>query len=526
VAGSRQDESLRWHEEGLWQRLRIDRAAFLKRAALGVGGTLFAAELLAGYQPASAQASGSDVSPFNVKDAHPPYSDVGAAGDGTTDDTAAIQATIDACGATGGGAVYLPACTYLVDVQPSGAALDVPYTNIAVTGDGMGSTTIRLKAGATQTPASDYLVKAQGNTTSSHWFAMADLTIDGNGSNQSGHVFSGLGLFYLANAHVRNVCAQNFPGNSGTESAHFSPNYCYGVVFDGCVAVCNQDVSASGSGFSSSGSFMCTFIGCRADGMGFCGFTSYHDHLQTFVSCIAQRNTQAGFNNEHAEDNLYVNCIAGGRTPNYLYDNLLDPHVLPDYPVTTTYPYGDSPLGNGDGFRASLSSARVTFANCHSLNNEFGLKVEGGSTDTVADGGTYAYNDIGLSVEGGATGTLVAAGAYVHNTCGMRFDSQAASRASKVGRDVTLAANGHDVFLGGGLHNVDSSKITAPAVPRSKVAVYNDYPWPVDIYVIGTVTRVNVNSRNLGPQKFFRVEPGTSFSINYSKAPTWVWRRS
>lgn len=40
--------------------------------------------------------------------------DDGAVGDGVMDDTAAIQATIDAAYAAGGGVVYFPSGTYIV----------------------------------------------------------------------------------------------------------------------------------------------------------------------------------------------------------------------------------------------------------------------------------------------------------------------------------------------------------------------------------------------------------------------------
>jgi hypothetical protein len=75
--------------------------------------------------------------PFiNVKD--PPYS---AKGDGSTDDTAAIQSAIDAVAATvsnaAGGTVFFPKGTYMVSTA-SGSPLQI-YANVRLLGQGKAS---------------------------------------------------------------------------------------------------------------------------------------------------------------------------------------------------------------------------------------------------------------------------------------------------------------------------------------------------------------------------------------------------
>jgi len=61
----------------------------------------------------------------------------GATGDGSTDDTAAIQAAINAAEAAGGGEAFLPAGEYIIS-----AALDIDSDNVTVCGAGIGATII------------------------------------------------------------------------------------------------------------------------------------------------------------------------------------------------------------------------------------------------------------------------------------------------------------------------------------------------------------------------------------------------
>lgn len=77
--------------------------------------------------------------------------DFGAAGDGLTNDTAAIQLAADACGDAGGGMLYFPAGTYLF---VSTVFLD---SNTTVSGDGT-ATVLKAIAGA------NWVINTQGST--------------------------------------------------------------------------------------------------------------------------------------------------------------------------------------------------------------------------------------------------------------------------------------------------------------------------------------------------------------------------
>lgn len=71
----------------------------------------------------------------------------GAEGDGTTDDTAAIQAAIDSLSTTGG-TVFLPRGTYKVTDAGSSTAISLTTTNVVIRGAGEGSTTVQLSGTA------------------------------------------------------------------------------------------------------------------------------------------------------------------------------------------------------------------------------------------------------------------------------------------------------------------------------------------------------------------------------------------
>ena len=110
---------------------------------------------------------------FNVKD-------YGAVGDGTTDDTAAIQAAVDASEAdktNGGGVVYFPAGTYLIS-----ATLTIDEENVQFVGEGRSSI---IKAAADLLPMID-VGASSGAQTANAGNVIHNLAIDLNSTNSVG----------------------------------------------------------------------------------------------------------------------------------------------------------------------------------------------------------------------------------------------------------------------------------------------------------------------------------------------------
>ena len=130
--------------------------------------------------------------------------DFGAIGNGSADDTSAIQAAVNALNALGGGRLYLPRGVYL-----SGKI--TVYSNIWVCGDGRSNTTIKLKNGAnTDLIYSDGADALWGTNSAGgiQNFGLFDLTLDGNRANNltAGSCLALYGEeFYFQNLTVTNA---------------------------------------------------------------------------------------------------------------------------------------------------------------------------------------------------------------------------------------------------------------------------------------------------------------------------------
>ena len=143
--------------------------------------------------------------------------DFGAVGNGSTDDTDAIQSAIDWVGTNGGGTVYFPPGVYNVHLDSQNtssgsasyqvAALKVPYDNVHLVGAGVGATVIRAQSttGAygiiqiLEAPIQNGVVKITGGS-------LQKMTIDGR---YTGNAVDGEGRHIVKPQGIKNYLFQD-----------------------------------------------------------------------------------------------------------------------------------------------------------------------------------------------------------------------------------------------------------------------------------------------------------------------------
>lgn len=172
--------------------------------------------------------------------------DFGAVGDGATNDTAAIQAALDAAYNAGGGSVYLPTGTYLVTGQPgypTGGTLQI-RDNVEFYGDGMGASVIKLADGWSGNITGVLRTPYAWGTDNVH---VHDLTLDGNRAHTTGKVdgwFNGYAPgqsgqdtdITLERVEIMNMSGYGFDPHEQTVSLTIRDSVSHGNGLDGFVA--------------------------------------------------------------------------------------------------------------------------------------------------------------------------------------------------------------------------------------------------------------------------------------------------
>ncbi len=226
---------------------------------------------------------------FNVKDA--PY---GAVGNGTTDDTAHIQAAIDAARAVSGGTVYFPLGVYVVN-----GTLDLTdYENIHLAG------AANPNAYFTAAPSTGTVFnRVSGSGTMLKWEALnATQSLRGNaitdiffnGAGLAGTVVS---LKSMYGGNFRNLMIRN-----GTTAGLALSTVDLPSVED--LQFCRfENIQIRESETSGKGITLDSWQGRASTGAG-------NVSLNTFINVITYTNTGTGFEIGDADDNVFIACVA------------------------------------------------------------------------------------------------------------------------------------------------------------------------------------------------------------------------
>ncbi|MBK3573166.1 right-handed parallel beta-helix repeat-containing protein [Streptomyces sp. MBT65] len=215
--------------------------------------------------------------------------ELGAVGDGSTDDTTVIQSAIDTVNAAGGGTVYIPRGTYkLTDALTT-------KDNVWLKGDGIAATVL------TQTATNKHGI--QGSNLELVGFE--GLMVDGPGSGTgTGIHLDGTAIIYSFYVTMRNVMVRQF-GDTGVLIDDPVTTDLYNVTSkengaEGFYITCS-DTGAVGTSTS--------LISCYAHNNAGNGFRLYNMAYSTFTGCASDNNVN-GYKIEACESVTLTGCGA------------------------------------------------------------------------------------------------------------------------------------------------------------------------------------------------------------------------
>lgn len=416
---------------------------------------------------------------ISVKDAA-----YGAVGDGTTDDTAAIQAAVTAAGTSK--LCFFPAGTYIIsspiNLVSGGSYIGTGWTSV-----------IKQQNNANQTR----LVQWPSGTNTN--CLMADIMIDGNRANNTSVTCFGLYAFALQYSNFRNVRVQQVNGDawrldgaSGgfantTSTVHLEDCWAYGNANNGAVFTSfAADVHVHGGDYGFNGASAITLQA---------GSCSIRD--------AALWGTTGGVGLlVGGQSNQITNCNIEGNSQHGVAVNQFGSYTL----ITGCKIYANSTAGNGlyDGI---------------SVNG-----ISGTPTTGVVIENNFIYPN--LFIGGTTQAHAINFGAF-HQQCTAIGNNVGFAGAQATWSPSNAVINGFGqsdyVASNPGFNPVGF--LSGPSVGASGIATINPWGVPATIYVnSGTVTDVAVNGNSTGlTTGMFRLGPSQSITLTYSVAPAWVW---
>lgn len=306
---------------------------------------------------------------FNAKD-------YGATGDGNTDDTAALQAAIDAVPSTGG-TLYLPHGTYVISSQL------VLKSYLMIRGDGMNSTAIQQINSAAH--------GLYGMTV--RYLQIRDLQVKGPGKT----IGSGTGIFL---------------DTTGTGP---------GIATANCVIDNLQVIGFGGDGIYLDTPIITTLLNVRCQDIGGHGFHTYSGTSVNFITCYANGTNGTGYYLDTLAYSQFNACAADYNAIGYYLKANLSVALN-----ACGCEFAVAKNGfDGSSFKVDGGSG-ITLLNCHSYANAatafyLTTNATGNTLIGIKESGPLAGATSSVRTDAGTTATimneqLVTATSYATNT--------------------------------------------------------------------------------------------------------------
>jgi len=292
----------------------------------------------------------------------------GATGDGSTDDTSAIQSAIDT-----GKTIYLAPGMYI------STKLTLSNSNQTIKGDGIASV-LKLKTGT-----DDDLIYAASKSN----LVLADLKLDGNHSAQSGNC-DVINLNTCTDILLRNLTVVNGYGNvTGNSGAQIFIEDCTRVILDHCSVTYGKYEGVQIVG-TTGGSHR--VIGGRYSHNGYSGISTWKSPDVVMVGVVADYN---------GDSNITLN---GPRN-----------RAISCYGWNSTTDHG---INVGHDSTGSDASGSEVIGGSYNSNGVYGVHVYGGSTTTQ-----YRVRIIGVNCEGNSDDGIILRGTQLSSVKGCTVTS-------------------------------------------------------------------------------------------------------
>ena len=303
----------------------------------------------------------------------------GVLGDGSTDDTTAINTLATTVFTAGGGTLFFPPGTYVLT-----ASIFI-QDNVSMIGSGRQVTIFYLKSGSSLTSAHGIIepnqiggIPGRGYYSKNNYFA--HFSINGNIAGNGVHIYEGFAGYQCKNLVIEDVESYN-NGETGFagQVTNVGTDQYSSLSYVNCIAHDNTSDGFQGGGVMWLDCFSYSNLGAGFNSVGnFVSGISSHICTQ-ILNCRAENNTNGGIGSslQTGPDiaTLISNCNTNWNLSNGIYIDM----------KYTTIIGCNVQYNNGDGIE--LGADFSVISNCHVMNNgqsevgaqnyESGIKVTG-----------------------------------------------------------------------------------------------------------------------------------------------------